>query len=292
MSSVSARILPTMQRLRVLTLNIWNREAPWEQRREVIRRGLRALDPDIIALQEVLELRAGDALQSQAAELLAGLPYQYVFGCAQSLGPGFEFGNVIAAKYALSGHEVWRLPGEEGGETRCVVHARVAAPCGEVPVFVTHLNWKLHHGSVRRRQVRRLAELVQERAPIGETFPPILLGDFNAEPDSDEIRFLRGFAALDGETVFFADAWVYGGDGGPGFTFDRRNDYAARAHEPPRRIDYIFVRGPDAAWRGEPLVTRVVFSEPQDGVWASDHFGLYTELSVRAETPAYAPSWP
>ncbi|MDB4974393.1 MAG: putative secreted protein [Myxococcaceae bacterium] len=286
-----------MQRLRVLTLNIWHREAPWEQRREVIRRGIRELDPHIIGLQEVLELSLGDSKQSQAEELLRDFPYQYVFGAAQRIGTGFEFGNVIAAKYPLLGHEVIALPGSETGETRSVVHARVETPFGQVPVFVTHLNWKLHHGAVRTRQVQKLVELVDARAPIGETFAPILMGDFNAEPESDEIRFLRGFATLPFEggerkSVFFADAWAYGGDGSPGFTFDRRNPYAARSHEPPRRIDYIFVRGPDAKWRGEPLCTRVVFDQPEGEIWASDHFGLYTELSTQAETPAWTPSWP
>ena len=213
-----------------------------------------------------------------------------MFGAAQVIGTGFEFGNAIASKHPISAHEVVRLPGEETGETRSVVHARVTTPFGEVPVFVTHLNWKLHHGAVRIRQIQRLVELVDARAPEhDETFPPIMMGDFNAEPESDEIRFLRGFATLEGRSVFFADAWAYGGDGGPGFTFDRRNAYAARSHEPPRRIDYVFVRGPDAKWRGEPLTTRVVFDEPSDGVWASDHFGLYTELSTHAETPAYVP---
>lgn len=277
-----------MQRVRVLTLNIWHREAPWEQRREVIRRGIAALDPDIIGLQEVLQLRLGGNVQSQAEELFRATPYQYVFGSAQVLGPGFDFGNVIASKYPLGAHEVFPLPGQETGETRSVVHARIHTPLGEVPVFVTHLNWKLHHGAVRLRQLERLLEIVDERAPDDdETFPPIMMGDFNAEPESDEIRFLRGFATLDGRSVFFADAWAYGGDGGPGFTFDRRNPYAARSHEPPRRIDYVFVRGPDKRWRGEPLTTRVVFDAPEDGVWASDHFGLYTELSTHAETPAW-----
>jgi endonuclease/exonuclease/phosphatase family metal-dependent hydrolase len=279
-----------MQRLRVLTLNIWHREAPWEQRREVIRRGLRALDPDIVGLQEILQLRIGESLQNQAEELLRDLPYQYVFGAAQTVGPGFEFGNAIASKYPLSAHEVLKLPGEETGETRSVVHARVASPYGEVPVFVTHLNWKLHHGAVRTRQIQRLVAFVDERAPIGETFPAIMMGDFNAEPESDEIRFLRGFTVLEGKSVFFADAWAYGGDGGPGFSFDRRNPYAARSHEPPRRIDYIFSRGPDAQFRGEPLSTKLVFDAPEDGVWASDHFGLYSELSTFAETPGWLPS--
>jgi endonuclease/exonuclease/phosphatase family metal-dependent hydrolase len=274
-------------RLRVLTLNIWHREAPWEQRREIIRRGITELNPDIIGLQEVLELRVGGDLQSQAEELLRGLPYRFVFGSAQEVGPGFHFGNAIASKYPMEGHEVVRLPGEESGETRSVVHARVITPFGPVPVFVTHLNWKLHHGSVRIRQIARIVELIDERAPIAETFPPILMGDLNAEPESDEIRFLRGFATLEGKSVFFADAWSYGGEGGPGYTFDRKNPYAARSHEPPRRIDYIFVRGPDGQWRGEPLFTKLVFTEPSDGVFASDHFGLYTELSTEAETPTY-----
>ena len=279
-----------MARLRVLTLNLWHREAPWEQRREVIRRGLRVLDPDIVGLQEVLELRIGESKQNQAEELLRDFAYHYVFGAAELLGPGFEFGNVIASKYPIGSAQVFALPGtEETGESRSVVHARVSTPFGEVPVFVTHLNWKLHHGSVRVRQLQHLIELVEQHAPIGETFPPIVMGDFNAEPDSDEIRFLRGFATLAGKSVFYADAWAYGGDGGPGFTYDRRNPYAARSHEPPRRIDYIFVRGPDAQWRGEPLATRVVFDQAEEGIWASDHFGLFSELSTHAETTAYAP---
>jgi endonuclease/exonuclease/phosphatase family metal-dependent hydrolase len=203
------------------------------------------------------------------------------------MGPGLEFGNALLSRHPILEHQVLRLPGEESGETRCVLYAKLASPHGEVPVFVTHLNWKLHHGSVRVRQIKRLVEFVDERAAPGKTFPPVLMGDFNAEPESDEIRWLRGFATLDGQSVFFADAWAYGGDGGPGFTFDRRNPYAARSHEPPRRIDYIFVRGPDSHFVGEPLTTRVVFDQPDpDGVWASDHFGLYSEISAtRSRAP-------
>jgi endonuclease/exonuclease/phosphatase family metal-dependent hydrolase len=269
-----------MEPLRVVTLNIWHREAPWEARRELIRRGLVALAPDVIGLQEVLELAAGENRSSLADQICDGTPYRHVFGRAQTMGPGLEFGNALLTAHPIVRHEVFALPGAESGETRSVLFALLAAPCGELPVFVTHLNWKLHHGSVRVRQVQRLVELVSELAPVGKTFPPIVMGDFNAEPESDEIRFMRGFATLNGQSVFFADAWAYGGTDGAGFTFDRRNPYAARAHEPPRRIDYIFVRGPDAQLRGEPLHTRLVLDEPTDGVWPSDHFGLYSEIST------------
>lgn len=269
-------------RLRALTLNIWHREAPWERRRELISCGIAALQPDIVGLQEVLELDTGGVRQSQAQELSelclgAGLVHR-AFACAQEMMPGLAFGNALLSKHPILAQEAIALPGAESGETRSVLFVRVQMPFGEVPVFVTHLNWKLHHGAVRIRQVKRLAELIEERAPVGKTFPPILMGDFNAEPDSDEIRFLRGLACLDGQSVFFADAWTYAGNTTPGFTFDRRNPYAARAHEPPRRIDYIFVRGPDSQWAGEPLETKVVLDAPEDGVWPSDHFGVYTEI--------------
>ncbi|MFT3927532.1 MAG: endonuclease/exonuclease/phosphatase family protein [Myxococcales bacterium] len=275
-----------MRSLRALTLNIWHREAPWERRREIIRKGFAELDPDFIGLQEVLELDLGGNRTSQAQELIEGTPYQYVFGCAQMMMPGLEFGNAVLSKHPILASETLRLPGEESGETRCVVYARLGTPFGEVPVFVTHLNWKLHQGSVRVRQVKRLVELIEERAPVGKGFPPVLMGDFNAEPESDEIRWLRGHATLEGRSVYFADAWVYGGDGSPGYTFDRRNPYAARAHEPPRRLDYIFVRGPDSQWNGEPLSTRLVLDAPEEGVWASDHFGLLSEISAtRSRAP-------
>lgn len=269
-----------MQRLKVLSLNIWHREAPWEARRELIRRGVAQLAPDLIGFQEVLSLTMANGRQNQADELCQGTPYSYVFGRAQTLGPGFEFGNALASRHPIVEHEVFALPGEESGETRSVLYALVDAPCGEVPVFVTHLNWKLQHGSIRIQQVKRITQIVEQHAPQGSHFPAILLGDMNAEPNADEMRFLRGLATLDGESVYFADAWIYGGDGSPGYTFDRRNPYAARSHEPPRRIDYVFVRGPDAYLRGEPLFSKVVFDAPESGVWPSDHFGVYTEISA------------
>jgi endonuclease/exonuclease/phosphatase family metal-dependent hydrolase len=268
------------ERLKVLTLNIWHRERDWEARRSLIRREIEALQPDVVGLQEVLRLSTQAGPRSQAHELSEGLGYAVEYGCAQRLGSHLELGNALLSRHPMHDPEVRTLPGEETGETRSVLYTRVATPQVEVPVFVTHLNWKLHHGAVRRRQVQALVDFMDERAPIGTTYPPILMGDLNAEPESDEIRWLKGLATIEGRSVFLADAWSYGGDGGPGFTFDRKNPNAARSHEPPRRIDYVFVRGPDKAFRGEPLATRVVFDAPEGEVWASDHFGVYTELSV------------
>src|SRR5437773_2235762 len=94
-----------------------------------------------------------------------------------------------------------------------------------LPLFVTHLTVQAHLTTARCVQVRALAAHVAALAPIGEP-PPVVVGDFNAEPDADEIRFLRGLTALGGESVYFADAWLATGAAGPGYTWDRRNDYA------------------------------------------------------------------
>jgi endonuclease/exonuclease/phosphatase family metal-dependent hydrolase len=274
--------------LRVATLNIWNRSGPWDERLALIRRELSQVDPDLLGLQEVLRLESPGGAADQAEQLVHPTdgsvpPWPHLaYGSAKDLGGGLHFGNALASRWPIVHQEVHELPQPEGhDEQRSVLYARVDSPHGELAVFVTHLNWKLHEGSIRVRQVRFLSDLVMDLAPIQDVeYPPILMGDFNAEPDSDEIRFLKGFATVGGRSAFFADCWHWAGDGGPGFTFDRRNPYAALAHEPPRRIDYIFVRGPDARFRGEPLGCRVAFQEPEGDVWPSDHFGVVADLST------------
>jgi endonuclease/exonuclease/phosphatase family metal-dependent hydrolase len=276
-----------MTTLTVATLNIWNKTGPWLERLPLIRGQLKALSPDLLGLQEVLRMHpvpeGGNPLDAdQAAQIADGLGYSIAYGAAMNFGNGLEFGNALLSRHPIVEHDNFVLPGSETGETRALLYALVKTPYGELPAFVTHLNWKLHHGSVRLRQVLAIAARIAELCPTGEQrLPPVLMGDFNADPDSDEIRFLRGAATIEGKSVFFADAWIYAGEG-PEHTFDRRNRFAALAHEPPRRIDYIFVRGPDRLYRGEPLATRLAFctSEPgSDGeIWPSDHFGVVTEL--------------
>jgi hypothetical protein len=62
--------------------------------------------------------------------------------------------------------------------------------------------------------------------------PPILCGDLNAEPKSDEIRFLTAKAVIDGRSTYFQDAWAVVHDGG-GISWDPANDLAAGATSHP-----------------------------------------------------------
>ena len=277
--------------LRVATINVWNKAGPWLARLPLIRRELERLQPDVVGLQEVLRFRpdnAGDAplgtSNDQATEIADGLGFQLAYSVASDYGNGLKFGNAVLSRHPIVHEQSFQLPGIESGETRSLLYALCQTPHGSLPVFVTHLNWKFHHGAVRQRQVAFIAERIAELSPIdGPHLPPVLLGDFNAAPDADEIRFLTGLCALGGKTVYFADAWVFAGQG-PGHTFDRVNDYAAKAREPSRRIDYIFVRGPDRQFRGEPLHVELAFNAVEQGVtepvWPSDHFGLVADLAA------------
>ena len=256
--------------IRVVTLNIWNRQGPWEERLPLIIDGLRALAPDVVGLQEVL--RFGD--EDQARQIAAALGMEHVaYAPAWEIGGGLVAGNALIARRPIEGARIEALPVEPGGQGRSLLFGRVA----DAPILVTHLTWQLHHADVRAAQVRRIDDLAREWAPH-DGFPPILLGDFNAEPESDEIRFLRGLTALGGRGTYWADCFGVRGDG-PGYTYARANPYAFATREPSRRIDYVFVRGPDRRLRGEPLAARVVLDRGVGGVFPSDHFGVYAEIS-------------
>jgi len=267
-----------VDRLRVVTLNIWNRQGLWLERLPLIRDQLAALLPDVIALQEVLGF---PGMPSQADEIAAGMGWNVHYAPAWHIGGGLTFGNAILSPHALVEADSLPLPTPAGIDTRTAAFARVSAPGGPYPVFATHLTYQAYLGHVRCTQVRALADHVAALAPIDGP-PPILLGDFNADPDADEMRFLRGLTPLGGQSVFFADCWASTASVGPGYTYDRRNPYALRSREPSRRIDYVYVRGPDRALRGEPLSARVALDEPTDGVWPSDHFAVVADIQAAA----------
>ena len=91
-----------MNRLRVLTLNIWNRCGPWEERLALIRAGIRDLAPDVVGLQEIIETGG----RSQADDIAEGLGYHVAFGNAHDHGGGVRFGNAVLSRWPITGTRV------------------------------------------------------------------------------------------------------------------------------------------------------------------------------------------
>lgn len=291
--------------LRVVQLNLGSYFEPgWKERRHETVAWLAELRPDVVCLEEVWESQSVPNTAGWVAERLheeldgaEGEPtYHWCFG-GDAFGPGrtrdpsVRFGSAVLSRWPIDAHTYHRLPtvGEDP-EVDSTPWELLEVATGGLDVFACHLSPAPHHGRHRRRQVLAIDEIirsVRRRRAAGshgngwrDAVPPILCGDFNAEPDSDEIRFLCGLTDLEGRATFYQDAWRVAGEG-PGLTQDwRTNPIAADLNVHRKRIDYVFVGDPFLAQHGAGRVLRaeVAFDESRTGVLASDHFGLVVDL--------------
>jgi endonuclease/exonuclease/phosphatase family metal-dependent hydrolase len=274
--------------LKLLTFNTWGRTGPWAKRKPIIVDGIKELDPHVVGLNEVWDDADGNVAR-ELAEAIGG-DWHVHSAPAYEMTPERTCGNAVLSRFPLVETDAWMIPEPMGDCRRNLVYALADTPWGKLPVFVTHLSWMFHQSAARLMQVQQIREWLKERAPVQEgespsaILPPVVMGDFNSEPESDEIRFMRGLYA-DPYGFYAADCFGIRGDGS-GHTWHRDNVYAAREFFPNRRIDYIFVRGPDRWHRGEPLVARVALTESRDGAFASDHYAVYAEIRA---TPVVLP---
>jgi endonuclease/exonuclease/phosphatase family metal-dependent hydrolase len=263
-------------RLRLLTFNVLTIDsASGRERHEVVRRLLPDLRADVIALQEVTRSPEFD----QAVDLL-GPDFAIV-----DL-PGWtpeHVGECLASRWPLG--EVSTLD----GPLAATVAAEVLVPPPVGPLLAVHHKaaYELQLEHVREEQALATARFVEDLVSDRPDLPVVLMGDLNADPDAASLRFLTGRQSLAGTSVRYEDAWEATHPDEPGHTFSPRNPLV-RAGQMPlergRRIDHIMIR---SGTYGPPLdVTdcRLVFDQPVDGVWASDHFGVLVELR-RPEHP-------
>ena len=147
----------------------------------------------------------------QAALVGERLGFHHVYVVPRDLD-AVHSGNAIVSRWPIL-RTSWRpLPaGGAPDERRTVLFADIDGPRGALQVFCTHLNWRFDHSEVRQDQVRLIGAFVDECRP--RDYPPILSGDMNAAPDSDEIRILTGRTAVAVPKLVFHDAWEVAGDG-------------------------------------------------------------------------------
>ena len=279
--------------LRIMTWNVWWRFGDWRARREALLQVLAEHRPDVVGLQEVWSTEdenladwLAERLGMEAVWSPSPAPERWqrrlaAGGRDESTPHGtIGFGNAVLSRHPVLEQQVLDLPG--GGhedEGRTALRVLLDTPGRPLPFTTTHLNSSPAESAVRVRQVRELVPFVAGPRRRRDCYPPVLTGDFNAVPESDEVRLACGYlTAGPVEGFVLLDAWRFAEPGDSGLTWDRANPFVARINQPSARIDYVLVGLPPFSGEGAVRSVRRVAVEPVDGVWASDHAALLVEL--------------
>jgi endonuclease/exonuclease/phosphatase family metal-dependent hydrolase len=276
--------------LRIVTLNAATLFQPYARLRHLeLIAWLGRLDPDVVCLQETWEDADHANTGSLIAEEAAGVWYSASHGRPLPTGaspvPSLRFGSTIMSRWPVDETNLIELVAATVEDSMpsayrmpmSMVHVKT---CG-LNVFSTHLAPPPSQGHLRVKQVQQIDREIRARTNGRDVLPPVLCGDFNAEPDSDEIRFLSGLATVDGRSTYYQEAWRAAGRQDPGWTWDGdRNPLAAGAQLPPKRIDFVFVGDAYGRHRGggKVLSATLAFDLPMTGILASDHFGVVVDV--------------
>ncbi len=265
-------------RARLVTWNLWWRLGDWKARAEAIAQTLSELQPDIVCLQEVWE----EGGENQAALLAQRLGMTYAFA-PDRIESGVKQGVAVLSKWPLTKVAHRELPAPpEVKDTNVVLRAIVQGPREPLLLVTTHLIPYPHRSEFRERQIRAVIDFMAEVQgnPTDHHGRSVVAGDFNASPDSDEIRLLTGRRPPHAPGWVFLDAWETAGDESPGYTVTKANPNSAPLLLPNLRWDYIFVRWPSGrpGGVGHPLRAAVVGRTPKNGVVPSDHYAVLADL--------------
>jgi endonuclease/exonuclease/phosphatase family metal-dependent hydrolase len=138
-----------------------------------IARVIRQIDPDVVALQEVVRQFGRHDDHDQAAALAERLGMQMLMGTAIE-GPDFEYGNVVLTRMPVAGHEKYDLSCRSY-EPRTIQRVDIEIDGGLLHFYNTHLGTTY---AERCEQSRRLVQTEILEASHPE-HPQVLVGDFN-----------------------------------------------------------------------------------------------------------------
>src|SRR5262245_38629678 len=98
---------------------------------QVCAEGLRALEPDIVALQEVRQVEG--LVPNQAETLASALGHNFCFAVSTPWGGGEE-GLAILSRWPLLSYAAHELPHATEAERRILLGAEVETPSGVLQV--------------------------------------------------------------------------------------------------------------------------------------------------------------
>lgn len=234
-------------RVRLLSYNIHHAEGvDGRLDLERIAGVIRAVEPDLVALQEVDQKVKRSAAVDQPAELARLTKMQVVFGANIELQEGY-YGNAVLSRLPIVRHENHRLPNVDAGEQRGVLEVELELKPADqrLLLFATHLD---HRGDDRERLAS--AKAINELALAHAKQPALLAGDLNDTPNSKTLAEL-------------AQQWT---------SANEKPLPTIPVARPTRQIDFLLFR-PQDRWK-------VVEVKVLDEAVASDHRAIFAVLEL------------
>jgi endonuclease/exonuclease/phosphatase family metal-dependent hydrolase len=245
-----------IEAMKIVTLNTWGTDGPYEKRWEVLIEELMRLNPEIICLQEAFDPELAENIQEAV-----GCPNVFM---------SLRSGLAILAKFELSNEKTLAYQTQSPTESylREMISSVIKTEIGDLLVATTHLSWKSKDKFVRIEQVKELIATTKDgNAGI------ILAGDFNDVPESPAIEELKHSGFKDIYEMLHPNKNEH--------TWDNRNPFI-QTHKvkfPDRRVDFLFF---DEALlkKRKPKKCEIVFNRANsEGIYPSDHYGVFAELS-------------
>lgn len=312
--------LPNENAIKILTINVWsgldyNGTFSFgeyescdtrEKRFEILIQQIELIKPDVIFIQEANPV---SSYSSRLAKILDFDEIHHVCNGGIKIGQlgipaNFNEGLAILAKkeMQLEEYNILKLTGSLGlysdlltihfDESHFLLVGKIKLDDTPILLINAHLGSEPPFDSVgvgkRNKEVETILTYLNEI----KHYPAILAGDFNAVRESEEIKKLTDskflidtFDELSSKKIY---TWDPRRNTNIEFStnyYDARGDKlsehqmrAAEYDNTPRRIDYIFVNNKFS--HKDIISANIVLDSLIEGLYASDHFGICTNISL------------
>ncbi len=268
--------------VKMLTLNLWGKNEPFSERMTILSQFIEQYGFDIIGFQEYYTFNKKHPLQQALKKLNYHILFKPTFQFSNSLN---EFGNAIATRTNEKAHGTIVLPGKKDDEPRNAAYLIAEINKKRICFVSTHLNWEPSDGLTRKIQIKHLIESTNKLA-LKFNAIPIIVGDFNAEPDSDEIKYLLHSNKKKESYFKFHDVWKMKNPNQHfnKFTIDIENPFVSSQKNKKKRIDYIFIGTIGEIEQSEIVINSCNIEKCNNhrGEYASDHYGISISIEFKS----------
>lgn len=263
--------------MKIVTINILFKLDDWLQRRDLLVEGLKAENPDIVALQEV---SLAEDTAAWIAEQL-DIPYIYKAVPQDVNGSDLPFGLAILSRFLITKTAALNL--EHQG--RIAQYAQVKIDDNKSIVICNgHYYWYPGSHKKRNKQIKLMLDWLSE---FDDQIPVISVGDFNGTPETSGIKLIKekyqsAYEVYHGIEPEYTCPTLLGQDKLSWITrlkYIWRRLIFDRTLKPWQgTLDYIFINQ-----SLQVKDCRVILNQPAANnryLYPSDHFGIVADLEI------------